>query len=137
MKRVILIWSSLFCSTFLLGQSKTDDSSSGRVLEGAKVVLEIIKLVQRDKADDKANCEGKSDVCFENKSKTTVKVELGHRSEGSIACFLIIQPDKSECKLDIPAGVYGYTVSTISDEQLLNMGDLRLRSCKKEKMVIE
>ncbi len=91
MIRMLLICCSLVCSTCIWGQSKTDDSSSGRVLEGAKVVLEIIKLVQKDKADDKANCEGKSDVCFENKSKATVKVEIGHRSEGSIACFLIIQ----------------------------------------------
>ncbi len=71
-------------------------------------------------------------MCFENKTKHLLHIELKARNTPSAAYTLATPPNNIACKMDIPEDLREYKVLSVNPGQLLPAGDIRLKARKKE-----
>jgi hypothetical protein len=136
MKNILLLLAIGLCALPSTAQQPT---TTDRAIEGAKVLVEIIKLIQKEKDPNPvpAPCTGGAEVCFENKTKHLLHIELKARNTPSVTYTLATPPNNIACKMDIPGGLYEYKVLSINPSQLLLAGDMRLKACQKEVFSVE
>ncbi len=136
MKNILLLPALWLCALPSTAQQPT---TTDRAIEGAKVLVEIIKLIQKEKDPNPspAPCTGGAEVCFENKTKHLLHIELKARNTPSAAYTLATPPNNIACKMDIPEDLYEYKVLSVNPNQLLLAGDMRLKACKKEVFSVE
>ena len=118
----------LLCIEQSVGQS---NNTTGQVIEGGKVVVELIKALSGKKDLEKnPDCKGKyADLCVVNESSATIKVELNHQlSEEKRE--MVIQPSSKECCLQISIGVWTYDLHATKTTESIRKGDLLIEGCQ-------
>lgn len=131
MERLILLLLFLSVNTVCFGQ----EAKSKQVVEGVKAIVDIVTLVKG--GNQKENCVGGSDICFENKTGSPVEITLLHRERKADGFTLTIPSSKTMCKLEIPSGIYECKVTLLDTGDILSSGDLKLSDCKKERVIVE
>jgi hypothetical protein len=118
----------LLCFDQSVGQT---NNASGKVIEGGKVVVELIKALNgRKDLDRNPGCKGKyADLCVVNESAASITVELNHQvSEEKRE--MVILPSSKECCLRISVGVWTYDLHTTKQTESIRKGDLLIEGCQ-------
>ncbi len=130
-------WLWLFHVQFVYGQPiSTPDSRPTQYLEGARLVVDILKLFRADsqagqrrtrpeKAAQKQSC----DFCLVNSdSANKIKVMLVNRQVADAdTLYLVIGPGEKACSLQISCGVYNCKIQYAWDE-IISWGDIYIQS---------
>jgi len=132
--RVIGLLLVLLCSN-LYSQNQ---QAAGQVIEGGKVVVELIKAFQNKKETEKnPGCKGKhADLCIFNESSYSMTAILYHRINQEKR-EMIILPAMQECSLQIGMGVWTYDLRLTSTAQPIRKGDLLVEGCQNLVMNIK
>ena len=132
--RVIGLLLVLLCSN-IYGQNK---QAAGQVIEGGKVVVELIKAFQSKKeAEKNPDCKGKyADLCIYNESSYSMTAVLYHRFNQEKR-EMIILPSMQECSLQIGVGVWTYDLRLTATAQPIRKGDLLVEACQNLMMNIK
>lgn len=121
-----------------LNVNAQSEKPASQVIEGGKVVVELIKAL-RGKKDIEKNpgCKGSyADLCVLNESATAVTVSLVHRNS-SEKREMIIQPRMQECCLQVAQGVWTYDLRIHASTQSIRKGDLLIEDCQNLTMNIK
>ena len=118
----------LVCLVNTAGQS---NQTADKVIEGGKLVVELINALNNKKDVDKnPGCKGKyADLCVENESPNSITVIL-HRQLTDEKKEMIIQPAMKECSLQISVGVWTYDLRLTSTSLSVRKGDLLIEGCQ-------
>jgi|SRR5690606_4323219 hypothetical protein len=105
-------------------------STADQVVEGSKVIVELVKIFKGKKDVGKdSGCKGSyADICVNNGTKTTMMVSLVHRSTEEVR-EVVILPGGKECSLKASVGVWTYDVRPVGAEMPHRKGDLLLEGC--------
>lgn len=135
MKTKVLALLLGFCYSHATGQS---NQVTGQVIEGGKVVVELIKAMQSKKeADKNPSCKGKfADLCIFNESSHSMTAVLYHRINQEKR-EMIILPSMQECSLQIGVGVWTYDLRVTVTAQPIRKGDLLIEGCQNLVMNIK
>lgn len=118
--------------------SSQSNRSADQVIEGGKVVVELIKAfaAKKDSAKDQG-CTGKhADLCITNTSSISIFVSLQHRGSGLIR-EMVIQYESQECCLQLNTGVWTYDLRMTGTEYSIRKGDLLIEGCQNIFMKIK
>lgn len=110
------------------GQS---NNAADQVIEGGKVVVELIKaLGGRKDLGKNPGCKDKyADLCVVNESSGSMTIVMKHRlSEEKRE--MVILPAMQECCLQIAAGVWTYDLRLVTTTQSIRKGDLLIEGCQ-------
>ncbi|MEO5906634.1 MAG: hypothetical protein ABIQ11_07905 [Saprospiraceae bacterium] len=134
MKTKVLALLLGFCYCHTTGQS---NQVTGQMIEGGKVVVELIKAIQSKKETDKnPGCKGKyADLCIFNESTYSMTAILQHRANQEKR-EMIILPGMQECSLQIGVGVWTYDLRLTVTTQPIRKGDLLVEGCQNLMMNI-
>jgi hypothetical protein len=138
MKKVVVILFLGFLSQQGIGQNNGSD-----VVEGGKLLLELVKIVKPDKAASTNSKSGDckkdktSDLAFDNKKQGVIKVVLTDKDQSSAKQELVIQAQKKEYFLSLVAKVYTCEVTDVSTGTIIRKGDIRLSVCEHPEVIIE
>ncbi len=128
----------VLCSPHLSAGQSNNINGTDRVIEGGKVMVELIKALPWRKNPDKdPGCNGKhADLCVVNESSGSITVILNHRwSEEKRE--MVILPTMRECCLQISVGVWTYDLHMTGTVQSIRKGDLLIESCQNLIMSIK
>jgi hypothetical protein len=133
MKTIITSLCLIFLSGHLVSQSPT----TSNVIEGGKVVVELIKVFGSRKDQEKEkDCKGHhANLCVLNEGQQAITVSLHHRLSDETR-ELFIQPALKECSLQIPLGVWTYDLRVSGNFSPIRKGDILLESCQDLSMHI-
>ena len=108
------------------------------VIEGGKVVVELIKALGGKRASDKyPGCKGNhADLCVENASSVSIVVSLLHRVSNEKR-EMIILPGTNECCLQLMVGVWTYDLCIRGTVTSIRKGDILLEGCQNMIMNIK
>jgi hypothetical protein len=125
----------LFCSNLTSQSSKAAD----QVIEGGKVVVELIKAFGNKKEVDKdGGCKGRyADLCVVNESSGSLTVSLHHLSSIEPQRELVILPGMKECGLQLSTGVWTYDLKVTATALSIRKGDLLVEGCQNLMMNIK
>lgn len=114
------------------------DNTAGQMIEGGKLVVELIKALKGKKEISKDDdCKsGHADLCTVNESTEKIIVTLFHRGINEKR-ELVIQPSMKECCLQLTAGVWTYDLKIGSNKESIRKGDIMLESCENVSMRIK
>ena len=118
----------LVCLVNTAGQS---NQTADKVIEGGKLVVELINALNNKKDVDKnPGCKGKyADLCVENELSNSITVIL-HRQLSEEKKEMVIQPAMKECSLQMTVGVWTYDLRLTSTSQSVRKGDLLIEGCQ-------
>ena len=118
--------------------SAQTENATGHVIEGGKVVVELIKALKGTKDQEKSSgCKGMhADLCLVNESASTISVILIHRNSNERR-EMIIQPHMNECCLRISVGVWTYDLRTQINSQSIRKGDILIEGCQNMTMNVK
>ncbi len=123
---------AVVCLVFSICQASSQSNKSAvQVIEGGKVVVELIKAFagKKDLSKDQG-CTGKhADLCITNSSSISIAVSLQHRGSNLIR-EMVIQPETQECCLQINTGVWTYDLHQTGAFQSIRKGDLLIEGCQ-------
>ena len=112
------------------------ENAAGKVIEGGKVVVELIKVL-KGKSEKNPGCKDLfADLCVINESAATIHVSLHHRSTNERR-EMIIQPKMHECCLQARAGVWTYDLRINESTIPMRKGDLLLEGCQNLTMNVK
>ncbi|HZV69279.1 MAG TPA: hypothetical protein VFG10_07025 [Saprospiraceae bacterium] len=116
------------CGTHSTGQS---NNAAGQVIEGGKVVVELLKALTGKKDHEKnEGCKGSyADLCLLNESSASITVVL-QKSKTEEKKEMVILPAMKECCLQIPVGVWTYDLRFTSTPQSIRKGDILIEGCQ-------
>ncbi len=119
------------------GQTSAE-STTNTVIEGGKLVVELIKALGTKKDQERdTNCKDSyADLCVENQTNGTISVSLLHRSSGE-SREVVVLPGGKECCLQAKAGVWTYDLKIPGSLLSLRKGDLKLEGCNNIIMSIK
>jgi hypothetical protein len=125
----------MLCFDNTNGQS---NNTTEQVIEGGKVVVELIKALSGKKDPEKnADCKGRyADLCVVNESSSTIRVELNHQLSKEKR-EIVIQPSSKECCLQISIGVWTYDLHDTERTESIRKGDLLIEGCQNLLMNIK
>ncbi len=129
MKTIAISLCLLFiCANKSLSQSNT---TAGNVIEGGKVVVELLKALAGKKDLEKnAGCKGTyADLCVVNESLNSIIVEL-QRAMPEEKKEMVILPSTKECCLQIPVGVWTYDLRLSPALPSIRKGDILIEGCQ-------
>jgi len=114
------------------------EKPANQVIEGGKVVVELIKALRGKKEIDKnPGCKDSfADLCVLNESSTAISVSLVHRLSNEKR-EMVIQPRLQECCLRIVQGVWTYDLRVYSSSQSIRKGDVLIEACQNLTMNIK
>jgi hypothetical protein len=114
------------------------DLSAAHIIEGSKIIIELIKVLASKKELAKIpGCKNSyADVCIRNEFHLPFIVTMLHRST-SEKRELVIQPQERECSLHLPLGVWTYDVRLCEQDFVLRKGDLLVEGCQNIDMNIK
>jgi len=118
----------LFCFARTEGQTK---NTTDQVIEGGKVVVELIKVLTGKKDLEKnPGCRGTyADLCVVNETPGSIAVVLRQRNNDDER-EMVILPAMRECSLQIPVGVWNYDLRPGNSNQSIRKGDLLIEGCQ-------
>ena len=118
----------MLCFDSIIGQS---NNTTGQVIEGGKVVVELIKALGGKKDLEKnPDCKGKyADLCVVNESSASITVEL-NRQQSEEKREMVILPSSKECCLQISIGVWTYDLHATKTSESIRKGDLLIEGCQ-------
>ncbi|HYD91416.1 MAG TPA: hypothetical protein VEA37_08020 [Flavobacterium sp.] len=132
MKTIYLSAGFLLLTLNIRAQSNT---SAGPIIEGGKVIVELIKAFG-PKKDNSNGCKGShADVCVNNQGAGLVKVYLYQRTTDQRR-ELIVSGGSSECSLQIGVGVWTYELKRDKESTLIRKGDLLIEGCQNVLLTI-
>ncbi len=113
-------------------------ASSDPVLEGSKLIVELVKVFSSRKEQAKdAGCKGRyADLCVENRTAGSIMVVL-EALEGGEKRELIIMPSGKECCLQLGTGVWTYDLRMTGSMISMRKGDLRIEGCQNLSMQVK
>lgn len=123
------LWVILVCSgSNVLSQTNT---KANNVIEGGKVVVELIKAFKGKKDLEKvADCKGSyADLCVINESANSMTVVL-QKTKTDDKKEMVILPSMKECALQIPVGVWTYDLRLSMATTSLRRGDILIEGCQ-------
>ena len=126
----------LVLSAFNLN-SQTDKAAQ-LVIEGRKVVVELIKALATKK-DSQVNAPCKNayaNLCILNESNTSIIADLQHRGSEEKREMIIPKTTK-ECSLHVPIVVWTYELRLQEDLYPIRKGDILIESCQNLTMNIK
>ncbi len=118
----------------ILGLGKAEGQSNkaaDQVIEGGKVVVELIKVLtgKRD-LEKNPGCKGTyADLCVVNESSGSITAVLQHRLTEEMR-EMIILPAMRECCLQIAVGVWTFDLRMTTTTQSIRKGDLLVEGCQ-------
>ncbi len=128
------------CLLFICGDKivSQTNSATGNVIEGGKVVVELIKALTGKKDLEKnAGCKGTyADLCVVNESLNSITVEL-QRAKPEEKREMVILPSTKECCLQIPVGVWTYDLRVSNTLPSIRRGDILIEGCQNLIMTIK
>ena len=127
------------CLVFFFYKSNgQSENAAGHVIEGGKVVVELIKALKGKKELEKSpGCKsGYADLCSVNESSVTITITLYHRMTNEKR-EIVIQPLMRECCLHIAGGVWTYELRLSANAPPIRKGDLLIESCQNITMNIK
>lgn len=115
---------------FFHGYSQTSKPAD-HVIEGGKIVVELIKAISGKKELEKnPGCKGMyADLCIKNESSESLTTVLRHKTSGEI-CELVILPGMQECCLRLNTGVWSYDLRLTKSIPAIRKGDLLIEGCQ-------
>jgi|SRR5687767_2487390 len=115
---------------FCHGYSQTNKPAD-HVIEGGKIVVELIKAIAGKKELEKnPGCKGiYADLCIKNESSESLITVLRHKASGEV-CELVILPDMKECCLRLNTGVWSYDLRRTNSIPSIRKGDLLIEGCQ-------
>jgi hypothetical protein len=128
----------LYLVISFLNVNAQTDKATGQVIEGGKVVVELIKALKGNRDQEKSSgCKGMhADLCAVNESSSTISVVLVHRVSNERR-EMVIQPQMNECCLHISEGVWTYDLRNNVNLQSIRKGDLLIEGCQNLTMNIK
>ena len=119
-------------------QTPSTNSSNNTVIEGGKLVVELIKAIGVKKdPDHPGGCkDAYADLCIENQSSGTISVSLLHRDSKEVREVVVMAAGK-ECCLQAKAGVWTYDLKIPGSPLSNRKGDLKLEGCNNLVMNIK
>ncbi len=134
-KRQLGLILSITCCLGAQAQTKTTDQV---VVEGGKVLVELIKVLSGDKnKDEETGCKGRhADLCITNDRDTSLTVTINHRTSDE-QHELVIVYGGSECSLQLPVGVWTYDLKLTGTLTSIRKGDLLIEGCNNVTMTIK
>jgi hypothetical protein len=121
-----------------LNVNAQSEKPANQVIEGGKVVVELIKVLRGKKDIEKSSgCKGSyADLCVLNESSTAISVSLVHRGTNERR-EMIIQPHMQECCLQVAQGVWTYDLRINTNSQSIRKGDVLIEDCQNLTMNIK
>jgi len=131
----------LICCISFTSESRSQSQAStttDHVIEGGKLVVELIKAINAKKDQDhNSGCKDSyADLCIENQAMDTITVSFLHRDSG-VTREVIILPGGKECCLQAKAGVWTYDLKLPRQVLSIRKGDLKLEGCNNMVMNIK
>jgi hypothetical protein len=113
-------------------------SSSSKVIEGGKVVVELIRAIASKKEQDRdPGCKNNhADLCIINQSNSSLIVSLLHRQTEETR-EVVVLPGGKECSLQAKVGVWTYDLKYPGSPLSLRKGDLLMQGCNNMEMTIK
>src|SRR5688572_14158682 len=135
MKSVAIGLCLVLSSFHLNGQT---DKTTQQVIEGGKVVVELIKAITAKKDLEKnPGCKNTyANVCIVNESGMPLLATLLHRITGEKR-EMVIQPKTKECCLQAAIGVWTYDLRVPESLYSIRKGDILIESCQHLTMNIK
>jgi hypothetical protein len=129
-KAGVFLWLCLFTCPLQGQETKTTD----HVIEGSKVVVELIKALSGKKSLEKGCKDAYADICIINETTNALTVTLFHR-ENAEQRELVIPSTLRECCLRIAEGVWTYDLR-LPTAQSIRKGDILIEDCQNLQMNI-
>jgi len=122
----------------LMSSAAQSNKATEQVIEGGKVVVELIKAFGNKKDSKKyPGCKGNhADLCVKNESEVTIVVSLLHRDSNEKR-ELIIQSGTNECCLQLLTGVWTYDLWIRGTTASIRKGDILVEGCQNMIMNIK
>jgi hypothetical protein len=135
MKKIIAVLLLLAINSLMIAQQK---SVVDQAVEGGKVLVELIKVIGRDKQDGvDPGCGGQhADLCIRNARDSSLTVALTHRTTERIRELVII-PGGRECSLQLALGVWTYDLKLQGTIGSRRNGDLLIEACEDFEMTVK
>ena len=135
MKAVAVGLYLVLSSITLNGQT---DKAAEHVIEGGKVVVELIKALSTKKdMNNNSGCKKTyADLCIMNESNTSLIASIQHRATGEKR-EMVIQPKSKECSLHVQIGVWTYDLRIQDNIYPIRKGDILIESCQNLMMNIK
>jgi hypothetical protein len=113
-------------------------AKADQVIEGGKVIVELVKAISGKKDVEKDNgCKGTyADLCIWNESINSMTVYLENRVS-SEKREVVILPQGKECSLHARVGVWTYDLRVTGVVQSIRKGDLLIEGCNNLSMTIK
>lgn len=121
----------------------SQDAKVSDYIEGGKLALEFVKLFKTNNDSttkpEKDDCKksGRSDVYFENKKQSIIKIVLIDKENLTSKQEAIIQPGRRESIYSISAKVYVCEVFDQTTNSIIRKGDIKLSPCENPTILIE
>lgn len=114
------------------------NNQSYHVIEGSKIVIELIKAFSNKKDVMKEpGCKGShADLCVTNLSIESLSVTMQHRMTNEFR-DMVIQPSSMECCMHLPIGVWTYDLHLSGNILPVRKGDLLVEGCQNIMMNIK
>lgn len=124
-------------ATCLITNAQTK-TAADQVVEGGKVLVELIKVFSNDREKNEANgCKGKhADLCIANARDTSLTVAIAHRLTEEQRELVIVYGSK-ECCLQLPVGVWTYDLRLTGSMNSERKGDILIEGCNNLTMTIK
>ena len=135
MKSVAIGLCLVLSSVRMNGQS---ENAAKQVIEGGKVVVELIKVLAAKKDLDKnPGCKNAyADVCIVNESAGPLLAIFIHRNTGEKR-EMVIQSKTKECSLQAAIGVWTYDLRDPQSPYSIRKGDILIEGCQNLTMNIK
>ncbi len=117
--------------------SSQTSGTTDQVIEGSKVIVELVKALSGKKDPEKdAGCKGRyADLCIVNESGYSIAITLEHRLSAERR-EVVILPKGKECSLQARVGVWTYDLKLSGGMQSIRKGDLMIEGCNNMVMQI-
>ena len=111
--------------------SSQANNTADQVIEGGKVVVELIKVLTGKKDLEKnPGCKGTyADLCIVNESSGSITAVLQQHTSGEKK-EMVILPTMKECCLQISTGIWTYDLRISGTIQSIRKGDLQIEGCQ-------
>lgn len=122
----------------LISSTAQSNNATDQVIEGGKVVVELIKALGGKRDSEKyPGCKGNhADLCVENESSVSIVVSLLHRVSKEKR-EMVILPGTNECCLQLIVGVWTYDLWIRGNTTSIRKGDILVEGCQNMIMNIK
>lgn len=138
LKTYITLVCLLLCSQSYISAQHTPPPESSPVVEGGKVIVELIKAIgsKKEWAKD-PNCKNHhADLCIRNLTDKSIEVSLRqYRTEQSRE--IVILEAGRECFLQVEVGIWTYDLKMQGEAASLRKGDIKIEGCNNMEMTIK